>query len=210
MSGVRTSSNQRSPRHRTRRHLVSQRTQPHRLAFLVRNPLFPTPFQFEWESAEEEAREGNQRPDGVAYHETDHTVLFLEFARPMDQDQNVYAAQERKSTQYSVAEAAIRRAERQTPFLNRTVRHVDSVPFVVGVRGSVVYNRLLGALEVFKLSARKTDRVIAAGVRAAVTASSEMITARTAALPTAPRRGRQAYQVRPRQDRGWRADRGVT
>ena len=178
--------------------------------FWYETPFSQLPFTFEWESAEEEAEQQNRRPDGVAYNEIERTVIFLEFSRPMDQERNLYAAQHRKSTQYEAAERALRRAERRTPYLQRAIRDASSIPVVVGVRGSVLYDQIFPALSVFKLSKRRTDKVIAAGIRAAITAASEMIAARTAALPSAPHRGRQAYRARPHRDNGWRADRGVT
>ena len=143
------------------------------------------------------------------WHAVDKKLLFLEFSRPMDQQDNLYAALERKESQYDAAVAAIRRAQTSVQACNRPISAVSTKPFLVGVRGSVPYVDARYEMEVFELSSKKTDRVLAAGVRAAVAAASDMITARTAALPNAPRRGKQTYKPRPPRVQVWREDRGA-
>ena len=177
--------------------------------FWYETPFEQLPFEFEWESEEEAATEHRRRPDGVAWHAVDKCLIFLEFSRPMDQQDNLYVSLARKERQYDEAVAAVRRKERGVSLLHRKVREVATLPIVVGVRGSVGYAEAIQELAVFKLSAKKTDRVLAAGVRAAVTAASDMVAARTAALPSAPPRGKQTFKPRPTRVQGWREDRGA-
>ena len=166
------------------------------------------PFTFEWRSETEESEEQDRRPDGVAFNEAEGIIAFLEFSRPMDQENNMRAAQERKSDQYLAAEKAIRRAANRIPWKDRKVKTVSTLPLLVGVRGSVNHYEAVQALSIFDLTGKKTDRVLAAGVRAAITAASAMIDARTAALPSAPSRGKQQFKPRPWRATAWRADRG--
>mmetsp|Transcript_3682 Transcript_3682/g.7442 ORF Transcript_3682/g.7442 Transcript_3682/m.7442 type:complete len:131 (+) Transcript_3682:368-760(+) len=126
----------------------------------------------------------------------------------MDQLANMRASMDRKSEQYAAAMTAISRAQLATPFFDRQVRDVRTLPMIVGVRGSVLYDDAVADLAIFELPKRKVDRVLAAGVRAAISVASEMITGRTVALPNAPPRGRQAFRPRARRQVHWRAERG--
>ena len=67
-----------------------------------------------------------------------------------------------------------------------------TIPFVFGVRGSVAYADACTGLQWFKLSQAKIDKVLACGIREAITGANDMCNARYAALREMPRRPRQA------------------
>jgi pseudouridine-5'-phosphate glycosidase len=114
----------------------------------------------------------------------------------MDQQDNMAKASERKGMQYSEAMDALRRAQRRRGTQGET-SVVSTLPILVGVRGSVEYSEAVNEFNVFKLSKRKLDKVLAAGVRAAITAASNMISARAAALPFAHMRRARHSRRRP-------------
>ena len=128
----------------------------------------------------------------MAFHALTKTVVFLEVSRPMDQEDNMAKASVRKGEQYTEAVQALCRAQRRRDMHGET-SVVCTLPILVGVRGSVEYTEAVREFGIFELSKRKLDKVLAAGVRAAIMAASNMISARTAALPFAQmRRGRRS------------------
>ena len=90
----------------------------------------------------------------------------------------------RKGEQYNAAVAVASAGQ-------RAVRNftVQTIPLIFGVRGSVAYSDIVQQLAPFGLS--KPDRVLAAGVRAAVAAASTMIDGRKAKLAELTAAGRQ-------------------
>ena len=108
----------------------------------------------------------------------------------MDQGDSLEAATLRKGEQYDSAVRAVQRGQRSVRFSARTV------PLVFGVRGSVDHTDILFHLSPFQL--KKPDRVVAAGVRAAVAAASTMIDGRKAKLAEMAAEGRQGSRRRPR------------
>ena len=91
-----------------------------------------------------------------------------------------------------------------------------TLPLVFSVRGSVAYTEACSALQWFKLSAAKIDKILTCGVREAITGANEMCNARFAALRTLlgqPRlpNGKRAKLIIPPKPlwvQPWRADRG--
>ena len=148
--------------------------------FFYETPFDKLPFELEWADARERRKERNRRPDCVAYNAGSRQVMFMEFTRAMDYEQTMAKALAAKSNQYTKAVKAARRADRGL--------RVSTAPFIFGARGSVVYANALAELRTFNLKPAALTKVLAAGVRAAVTAASDMVTARFAALPG---RGRQ-------------------
>ena len=140
------------------------------------------PFHFEWATEYEGVQQAARRPDCLAYHPVHKQVIFLEFTRAMDHHHTMPSARDTKSRQYAAAVTALRRG---MPGV-----HVRTAPMVFGVRGSVLYPDALSELRPFALTPAGEKKVLAAGVRAAVTAASDMITARYAALPHVRGRGR--------------------
>ena len=146
--------------------------------FHYETPFSKLPFEFEWASERERRKQCDRRPDCIAYEPSSKRVLFLEFTRAMDHPHTMPTALECKTHQYDAAVRALRRAN---PAL--TVR---TVPLVFGVRGSVLYADAKSELRVFNMKPAADTRVLAAGVRAAITAASDMVTARfTARKPRA-------------------------
>ena len=164
--------------------------------FWYETSLTSLPWQFAWASPLEARKQRDRRPDGVAFHAATKHVVFLEVSRPMDQQDNMAKASERKGMQYSEAMDALRRAQRRRGTQGET-SVVSTLPILVGVRGSVEYSEAVNEFNVFKLSKRKLDKVLAAGVRAAITAASDMISARAAALPFAHMRRARRRRRRP-------------
>ena len=148
--------------------------------FHYETPFAKMPFTFEWASEYEEVKQINSRPDCLAYNPSTKQVLFLEFTRAMDHVHTMPAAHACKTKQY---DAAVRALKKGNPsFMIRTA------PLVFGVRGSVLYTPATSELYPFGLTTAKKRQVLAAGVRAAVSAASDMITARYAALKTRSKR----------------------
>ena len=144
-------------------------------------------------------------------------VIFLEFTRAMDNPDNMVEALATKGQQYSIPMEALRRAQTM-----RTLRHsshissVSTAPLIFGVRGTVLVTEAANSLAPLKMTSAQLRKVLAHGVRAAITAASDMCSARFAALrclPAAPRgpNGKHIKIVippKPAQQRPWRSDRG--
>ena len=138
------------------------------------------PWVFKWKTYGEKRKQLKQRPDGVAWHAEKQLLYFLEFSRPMDQDDTMAAASARKGRQYDEAVEAVIRGQGTAEGRANKVWSVATLPLMFGVRGSVEYAELKQAMAVF--GARSLDKVLAAGVRATVEAATTMIGARRAAL----------------------------
>ena len=143
--------------------------------FFYETPFQKLPIEFEWKDERERRKQRNRRPDCVAYNSGSQQAIFMEFTRAMDYETIMNAAVDRKSVQYNAAVKAARKADRSL--------RVCTAPLVFGARGSVMYARALAELRTFNLKPAALDKVLAAGVRAAVTAASDMVTARFAAAP---------------------------
>ena len=185
--------------------------------FFYETPLHQLPFKFAWASAQEEAAQKDRRPDGVAYNELEGKVIFIEVTRAMDNPDTMSAALERKGMQYSVAMEALRRAQRRRALRHTpTITTVTTAPLIFGVRGTVIYTEAREALEGLGLTQTQLNRALASGVRAAITAASNMCSARTAALKCLPRapRGPDGKRInvtippKPYKPPIWRSDRG--
>ena len=165
--------------------------------------------KFKWANPAEEEEQRTRRPDGVVWNSVDNVILFLEFTRAMDNPDNMSAALERKGGQYNIAVEAARRAN--------LLYTVATAPLIFGVRGTVLLDEARDALIALGLPDGKLKKALAAGVRAAITAASDMCSARAAALrclPKAPRgadgkRIRVVIPPKPFKPAPWRAERGV-
>lgn len=181
--------------------------------FYYETTMKDLPFEFAWSSLDEEVEQQDRRPDGVAYNEMEGTVIFLEFTRAMDNPDNMLRALADKGEQYVEAVAALERAQRRraTRHLPR-IQSVSTAPLIFGVRGTVLMTTAREALHQLKLTEPQLKRVLAAGVRAAITAASNMCSARAAALkclPRAPRgpdgkRAKVIIPPKPFQPPTWR------
>ena len=114
----------------------------------------------------------------------------------MDQGDSLTAATLRKGEQYDAAVQAVTKGERPQ---RSSQFAVSTAPLVFGVRGSVDYADILLHLAPFNL--HRPDRVLAAGVRAAVAAASTMIDGRKAKLAELAAVGRQSRGGRARTGR---------
>ena len=175
------------------------------------------PFKFAWATEGEEEEQRNRRPDGVAWNEVEGAVVFIEFTRAMDNPDTMSEALDRKGHQYDAAVQALIKAQR-----SRSTRHssrihsVTTAPLIFGVRGTVLLAEARESLGPLNLREAQLRKVLAAGVRAAITAASDLCTARAAALrclPKAPRGpdGRKVKVVippKPQRQSPWRGDRG--
>ena len=134
----------------------------------------------------------------------------------MDHTHTMLAALDRKTHQYDEAIAAVQRAQEPLLLSKRTVRIVNTIPLVFGVRGAVAHAEAIEGLKWFKLSSAKMDRILAQGVRAAITGASDLCTTRFEVIhkvPGAPRlpngkRQRVIIPPKPHCQQVWRADRG--
>ena len=193
--------------------------------FWYETPFLDLPFDFAWthKDLEVKPRQPDRRPDGVAWHADTGTLYFLEFTRAWDEGDSLRTAEERKAEQYAAAETAVK----SSAAWKSSVRHVDTLPFVFGVRGSVRHQTLRENLLALDLKASQCDRVIAQGIRATITEARQLCVAHRELAKTAPRpfgphqrhqytaRGtrKRALTVPPkparpqvwRRDRGWRA-----
>ena len=160
--------------------------------FFYETPLNKLPFHFKWASEAEKSKEENRRPDCVAWNPFKKTVLFMEFTRAMDHPHTMREALAVKTRQYSVAAKAFRREH--PSWISKTT------PLIFGVRGSVITANASMELRPFALKPRQLDKVLAAGVRAAITGASDMATARMAAITagTPARRTARAVSARRR------------
>ena len=186
--------------------------------FFYETALEDLPFQFRWANEVEEARQRRRRPDGVAWNEVLGEVMFLEFTRAMDNPDNMSAALARKGHQYDAAVAALLRAQtRRATRHSSHIAKVSTAPLIFGVRGTVMIDEARTALAGLGLKEAQLKRALAAGVRAAITAASDMCTARVAALKCLPKkpRGPGGKRVKviippkPFKAGPWRGDRGV-
>ena len=188
--------------------------------FFYETEIQHLPFQFNWASKLEEAKQMQRRPDGVAWNPVLGKVIFLEFTRAMDNPINMAAACEAKGQQYSFAMRALRKAQEpgQRKRESVAIASVSTAPLIFGVRGTVMMDVATEALSALGLTKAQIDKVLASGVRAAVTAASEMCAARFAALRTLPAKprgpnGRRAKNIipqKPTRASPWRSERGWT
>ena len=185
--------------------------------FYYETSLDKLPFNFAWASEEEQQREQDRRPDGVAWNPILGAVIFLEFTRAMDNPDNMAAALVRKGAQYDAAVAALQRAQRSREHRHATaISSVSTAPLIYGVRGTVLIDEARDSLQQMRLTEPQLRRALTAGVRAAISGASEMCTARTAALrclPAKPRlpNGRTArvhIPQKPFKAGPWRRERG--
>mmetsp|Transcript_35403 Transcript_35403/g.72869 ORF Transcript_35403/g.72869 Transcript_35403/m.72869 type:complete len:570 (+) Transcript_35403:200-1909(+) len=142
--------------------------------FYYETPFSQMPFHFQWASEEEARLQQDRRPDCIAYNAGEQRALFLEFTRAMDHPHTMPSALEAKTHQYDAPVRALRKGQ---PDLR-----VRTAPLIFGVRGSVLFPEATTELQPFMLTPAATKRVLAAGVRAAITAASDMVTARSEAL----------------------------
>ena len=164
--------------------------------FWYETPIAALSWTFAWANAAEARKQMIRRPDGVAWHRLTGHVIFLEVSRPMDHFDNMAKASAQKGEQYSAAMEALCRAQRQRATQKQT-SIVSTLPLLVGVRGTVEYDEAHRGFGPFKLKPSQVDKVLAAGIRAAITGASDMISARTAALPHAQRGRRRQQRAAP-------------
>ena len=185
--------------------------------FMYETTFSEMPFKFKWASEEEELQEEGRRPDGMAWNHITGQVLFLEFTRVMDNPDNMSAALEKKGHQYDAAVEALRRAQGSSAHQHSTrIASVATAPLIFGVRGMILISEAAEALQALLLTDAQLLRALAHGMRAAITAASEMCSARTAALkclPKAPRgpdgkRAKVFIPTKPFKAGHWRRDRG--
>lgn len=183
-------------------------------------PFQDLPFDFAWQDDDEAEEQRRRRPDGVAWNASTGSLYFLEFTRAWDEGENMEAAESTKQDQYLKAESAIRRSQEW----KHRVLHVDTLPFVFGVRGSVNHATLRGNLTQLNVPDKQCDAVIACGIRAAVTEARQVCVAWRELRKTIPtamgpyrrqdytRRGvkKSAVAIPPKPYRQptWRRDRG--
>ena len=175
--------------------------------FYYETELQDLPFQFKWSSRAEEEEQAARRPDGVAWNPILGKVIFLEFTRAMDNPQNMVEALAAKGQQYCAAMLAVNRAN---PLIS-----ASTAPMIFGVRGTVMVSEAREGLAPLQLKRAQLEKALAHGVRAAITAASEMCSARFAALKSLPAlpRGPDGKRVKvvipPKPFRSqWRGDRG--
>jgi hypothetical protein len=185
--------------------------------FFYETEIQHLPFKFKWASVTEEREQEVRRPDGVAWNPVKGEVIFLEFTRAMDNPDNMAAACIAKGAQYDVPIRALRRAQdfRATKHKDH-IYSITTAPLIFGVRGTVLMDVASEALRPLGLTHAQMKTTLARGVRAAITAASEMCSARFAALrsvPAAPRgpngkRIRIIIPPKPFVATRWRGERG--
>jgi hypothetical protein len=188
--------------------------------FYYETELRDLPFKFKWASELEERKQSQRRPDGVAWNPVLGKVIFLEFTRAMDNPDNMAAACAAKGQQYMVPMRALQKAQRSREHRHPALvtEQISTAPLIFGVRGAVLMDVAGVSLAPLGLTTKQLHRVLASGVRAAITAASTMCSARFAAnksLPAAPRgpngkRIKVLIPQRPMQPRPWRSERGWT
>eukprot|EP00286_Rhodomonas_abbreviata_P014032 CAMPEP_0181341274 /NCGR_PEP_ID=MMETSP1101-20121128/30314_1 /TAXON_ID=46948 /ORGANISM="Rhodomonas abbreviata, Strain Caron Lab Isolate" /LENGTH=354 /DNA_ID=CAMNT_0023452523 /DNA_START=536 /DNA_END=1601 /DNA_ORIENTATION=+ len=146
--------------------------------FWYETPFSALPWHFQWASSREARKQNDADP--MESSEKEQQLYFLEFARSMDQGDSLMASVQRKGHQYDAAVAAIEHGQHTAAGRATPVRVVDTIPLVCGVRGSVDYDNL--AMHLIPFLLKKKDKVLAAGVRAAVEGVEAMTDARQAAL----------------------------
>ena len=168
------------------------------------------PFDFEWEDMDEYLKEGDRQPDGVAWHEKTKRLYLLECTRAMDHKHNLDDAMQRKGTQYVAAMAAFRRHQRTTCGRSTDRVQISTLPFIYGVRGSVMEKECAAHLStVGVVNSVDRKKILTSGVRAAIQGLYNMKLARVAAqevlhneqaeaqaLATTKKRKRQANKAR--------------
>ena len=188
--------------------------------FFYETEMRNLPFQFNWASNREEEKQSKRRPDGVAWNPVLGKVIFLEFTRAMDNPTNMTEACEAKGRQYTFAMRALRKAQEpgQRKRGSVAIASVSTAPLVFGVRGTVLMEVATESLAPLGLKKTQLDKVLASGVRAAVTAASDMCAARFAALRTLPakprgpngKRMKTVIPPKPTRFLPWRSERGWT
>ena len=175
--------------------------------FYYETELQDLPFEMKWASRAEEEEQAARRPDGVAWNPILGKVIFIEFTRAMDNPQNMEEALAAKGQQYTAAMQAVGRAN---PLISAT-----TAPMIFGVRGTVIVSEARDGLAPLQLKQEQLYKALAQGVRAAITAASDMCSARFAALKSLPAlpRGPDGKRVKivipPKPFRQqWRSDRG--
>lgn len=160
-----------------------------------------------------------RRPDGVAWNPVLGEVIFLEFTRAMDNPENMAAAAAAKGNQYEIPMRALRDAQNHSATKHTShIYQVSTAPLIFGARGTVLMKEAIEGLAPFQLTTAKINKVLASGVRAAITAASSMCGARFAALRSLPAqpRGPDGKRIKicipqkPMQPRPWRSERGWT
>ena len=142
--------------------------------FKYETPFSDLPFSFDWTSDEEGLEEMDRRPDCTAYSRAAKRIVLMEFTRAMDRPLTMANALSTKSTQYKKATIALRKGQPRFA--------VHTAPFIFGALGSVAYAEAAAQLKAFSLTPAQTEHVLAAGCRAAITAASDMATARYASM----------------------------
>eukprot|EP00961_Rhodomonas_salina_P239648 3237089-Rhodomonas_salina.1 len=92
----------------------------------------------------------------------------------MDHPHTLAAALQVKSSQYAAVEQAAMRAQRSKNYLDRTVVHASTAPFIFGVRGSVLTLESAPFFRLLNLTTSQESKVLAHGVRAAISAASDL------------------------------------
>ena len=138
----------------------------------------------------------------------------------MDNPDNMREACAAKGQQYIKPMRAIMKAQEpgQKKRGSPTVYSATTAPLIFGVRGTAMINVAAESLAPLGLTKAQLDTVLASGVRAAITAASDMCAARFAALRTLPakprgQRGTRRKQVippKPTRLPPWRSERGWT
>ena len=140
------------------------------------------PFEFDWKDMEELADEEDRQPDGVAYHAVSKKLYLLEFTRAMDHSHTLGEAAEKKGKQYTKAMVAFRKSQRRMGGPGDRIA-IDTLPFVYGVRGSLLEQECIGHMHTLGVIKRTVAQdILAEGVQAAVQACYNMKLARGAAL----------------------------
>ena len=185
--------------------------------FYYETELQHRPFQFMWKTEAEKQRQMVRRPDGVAWNPVLGRVIFLEFTRAMDNPENMTTACMLKGRQYAVPMRALQQAQQSRELRHSQAIHsITTSPLIFGVRGTVLMKEAREGLAPMELTEKQLKTVLASGVRAAITAASEMCAARFAALRSVPvqPRGPDGKRVKviippkPFRQQQWRADRG--
>ena len=140
------------------------------------------PFDFTWADLVEMAEQEDRQPDGVAYHAKTRKLYLLEFSRAMDHSHTMSDAIARKGKQYTKAMTAFRLHQRTSGVRNERIT-IETLPFIFGVRGSVMEAECMQNLERVGVASFANRRyILTDGVRATIQAMHNMKLARTAAL----------------------------
>ena len=126
------------------------------------------------------------RPDGIAWNSSKRQLKFLEFSRPMDWTGSLVRSRGRKVLQYREEEACVREFSRRRP---SEAIEVETLPFIVGVRGSIDEAVVRENLRKLDVRAEKVDSIMAGAIRSAWEALTDMVKARKGALYGGPNNG---------------------